>query len=143
MDPLARRDGLLTRPNPAPRHDYLVILDGRPRVDLPGLTDPLLVVRLVPDRLLIDGPAFAGYIAGLGRWSWPGPEDLTLAVLDDINNEVVPRWVQVEVRASQTAGRSDDHDQPANRVAGLPHRVIAEDRQPLWRGRPPLSIGES
>jgi 7-cyano-7-deazaguanine reductase len=37
-------------------------------------------------------------------------------VLDDLNNELVPRWVELTVE----------------RDAPLPHRVVIEDRQPNW-----------
>ena len=42
-------------------------------------------------------------------------------ILDDVNNEVVPRWVQVTVTA------------PGDRAAGVDgHGVMLEDRQPRW-----------
>ena len=42
-----------------------------------------------------------------------------MTMLDDVNNELIPRWAQVEL----TAGPGD---------AGDCHGVIIEDRQPGW-----------
>ncbi|MBP2298905.1 hypothetical protein [Azospirillum picis] len=104
-----RRDRLVTQPSPDPRHDYLVELRGEPQ----GGTR--LLLRLVPDRLVLEPAGFAGYLGGFADFPG-GLEALALALLDDINNELVPRWVEVTVE----------------RDAPLPHRVVIEDRQPTW-----------
>ncbi len=49
-------------------------------------------------------------------------EELALAIIEDINNEVVPRWVQVQIETRT------DTPQP-NASA---YRVLIEDRQPNW-----------
>ena len=107
----ARRAGLGTVANPAPRHDYLVRWDGT-------LTcGTRLVVDYVPDRLVLAPTAVAALLAVLDAGPWPALESLVVAVLDDLNNELVPRWVQV------TAHR---------RQGTIRHHVTAEDRQPDW-----------
>ncbi|PWC31154.1 hypothetical protein [Azospirillum sp. TSO35-2] len=104
-----RRERLTTRPSPDPRHDYLVELRGEP---MPGTR---LTLRLVPDRLVPDPAGVVAYLATFADVA-EGLEALALAVLDDLNNELVPRWVEVTVE----------------RDAPLPHRVVIEDRQPTW-----------
>lgn len=110
-----RRHLLTTAPNPDARHDYLVDLEGEP---IPGTR---LAVRYVPDRLIADPAGFAAYLRALAGPAGGGLEALALAVLDDLNNELVPRWAEVT----------------AERSAPLPHRVVVEDRQPNW-DNPPL-----
>lgn len=105
-----RRDLLTSAPNPDARHDYLVDLEGEP---LPGTR---LTVRYVPDRLVLDPAGFAAYLGMLASAASGGLEALALAVLDDLNNELVPRWAEIT----------------AVRPAPLPHRVVVEDRQPGW-----------
>lgn len=108
---LTRRRLLDTVPNPNRKLDYLTSL-------CDALLDGSLVVTLtyVPGKLLIRSEAFAAYLA-----AFPAPaslEALAIELLDDINNEVVPRWV--EVRLEQAA------------PTGSGHRVIIEDREPKW-----------
>lgn len=104
-----RREHLTTAPNPDARHDYLVELQGNP---MPGTR---LTVRYVPDRLILTPPGFTAYLPALAALP-DGLEALALAVLDDLNNELVPRWAEVT----------------AERTEPLPHRTVVEDRQPAW-----------
>ncbi len=109
-----RRDHLATAPSPDSRHDFLVELRGEP------VAGTRLTVRCVPDRLVLDPAGFAAYLAdpaGFGTTGFGGGlEALAMIVLDDLNNELVPRWVEVT----------------AERDAPFPHRVVIEDRQPNW-----------
>lgn len=100
-----------TVPSPDSRHDFLVELRGEPAAGT------RLTVRYVPDLAVLEPAGFAAYLAGLDG----GLEALAMAVLDDLNNELVPRWVEVT----------------AERDAPFPHRVVIEDRQPNW-DNPPL-----
>ncbi|MCW2243043.1 hypothetical protein [Azospirillum canadense] len=105
-----RRALLTSAPNPDTRHDYLVDLEGEP---LPGTR---LTVRYVPDRLVLNPAGFIGYLGDLSTLTGGGLEALALTVLDDLNNELVPRWAEITVE----------------RPAPVPHRVVVEDRQPGW-----------
>ena len=104
-----RRERLTTRPSPDARHDFLVELRGEP---LPVVR---LTLRLVPDLLVADPASVVAYLAEFAGFA-DGLEALAVAILDDVNNELVPRWVEVAVES----------DTP------LPHRVVIEDRQPTW-----------
>jgi len=129
-DPVQRRAALAGAANPAPRLDYRVTLSAR----LPAGAGPVggarVTIDYVPDRLLLDPTAFTHYINGLGTMPWAGVEALGVAILDDMNNEVVPRWVRITVRAGATAGAAHDV-----------HRVILEDRQPQWDDEPRTANG--
>ena len=62
-----------------------------------------------------------GLAAALGGLDWKTLEAVAVAVLDDVNNEVVPRWVQVAVSYENAdAGERERH------------AVLIEDRQPGW-----------
>lgn len=131
-DPLRRRAALVTRPAPRPHRDLLVILDEGVPLSQPALVRPRLRLAYIADRLLLDAGGFQRYVLGLGRWIWPGAEDLALAVLDDINNEAVPAWVRVEVI------QPPPRDSAADLSAAPGQVVVVEDHQPLWRGPPPV-----
>jgi 7-cyano-7-deazaguanine reductase len=103
--------------NPNPRIDYLVRLEGTLwREDRQGET--AITLHYVPDRLLLRAAAFDDYLKHLTTVeAGPSlPERLALRVLGDVNDELVPRWLQVVVGAG-------------------PHRVLVEDRQPKWDNR--------
>lgn len=104
-----RRALLSVRPNPAERLDYRVTLTA-------ALPAGALVLEYVPDRVVLDPEAVARYAARLEAGSGPGLEALGVAILDDVNNEAVPRWVRVTVRAGSQS-------------------VTLTDRQPGWTDR--------
>ena len=105
--PAKLRELLAVAPSPDPRHDYLVGLEG-------VVGDAAIAVRYVPDRLVATAQSIAGYFAALD----PNldVETIALTVLDDFNNELVPRWIEVLAQ----------RDQP------LRHWAQVEDRQPGW-----------
>lgn len=109
MPPFLRRDALTTTANPDSRHDYLVEL----RSTLAD--DVVLRIRYVPDRLVLTPDGLVIWLARLADGKGP-LEALALAALDDLNNELVPRWAEVAVE----------------RRSPLFQRVVVEDRQPDW-----------
>lgn len=116
MDPaLERRRRLAATANPGQRQDYVVRLDGV----APGGASTSVTISYVPDRLVLPATAFEAYLGALDATPWPTCEALALAILADVNNELIPRWVQIRVAA-------------AGSVEGGGHTVIIEDRQPGW-----------
>src|SRR5262245_22005241 len=88
----ARRARLTAEANPGGRLDYLVTLTA-------AIGAAQVTLRYVPDRLVLAPCAFAHYAAEMAG-DWPTPEALAIAILHDVNNEVVPRWLQVDLRSS-------------------------------------------
>ena len=101
------RELLALSPSPDPRHDYLAALSGT-------VGEAMVEVCYVPDRLIVSPHSLAAYFAALPADA--GVEELALRVLDDFNNELVPRWARVTAR----------------RKLPLPHWAMVEDRQPGW-----------
>jgi 7-cyano-7-deazaguanine reductase len=102
------RERLRCSRNPGPRHDYIVDLSAA----IPDGTR--LWIRYVPDREVLDPASVHAYSGGLPTLAL---EEQALAVLDDLLNELVPRWIEVR----------------AERADPLPHRVTVEDSQPAWQ----------
>lgn len=125
-DALARRARLATTANPGAHRDYLVMLSASigEAEDTPA-TSARVRVRYIPDRLVLVPEAFSDYLDHLGGCPWATLEEAALAILEDLGNELVPRWVEVAVSA------------PAS--AGLVHDVVLEDRQPGWDNSPALN----
>ena len=111
MDAILRREHLETCENINAKVDYIVTLSGTIsqtcRVD----------IRYIPDLAILKPASLNAYLNTLGTMGWDRLEALGLTILNDLNNEVIPRWVQVTV-----SGNSAD----------MAHRVTLEDRQPRW-----------
>jgi len=108
-----RRAHLERAPNPAVARDYLTMLDGMAR-DLRAR----ITVRYIPGKDILTPCSFRRCLDALGDDAKQSPERLAILVLDDFNNEIVPRWVQIRV-ARPGDGESN-------------HHVLIEDRQPNW-----------
>ena len=120
MDAKERRGLLATQSNPDARLDYVSALDGY--IEPAGRAQRTTVgVRYVPDKLIIDPAAFGRYLGALGTLPWESLEQVAVTILDDINNEVVARWVQVAISVPNDAHPGVDS-----------HGVMLEDRQPKW-----------
>ena len=123
LDLSARRQLLLHDANPSGRIDYVVSLSG----PIPGDTPPFparLSLRYVPDRLILRPDCLKAYLAALRGMEWSALEALAVTVMDDFNNELVPRWILVAIH----------HD--ADRVPAIDrHAIVLEDRQPRWDNR--------
>jgi|GEM_PF-171066 len=117
---IRRRDRLVGARNPGRRHDYVVTLTGR----LAVARQPLRVVlRYVPDRMVLPPSAFAAYIEELGAGDWTSIEALAVAMVEDLDSELIPRWLRVSLIAE---GNGED------RAGAAGYRVDVEDRQPNW-----------
>jgi len=77
-------------------------------------------LTLIADRLVPEMAGFAAYFGLLGGApGLTGPEQCLDRALEDVMNEVVPRYVRVEMILGQTS-------------------YAAEDRQPGFRGQSPV-----
>jgi 7-cyano-7-deazaguanine reductase len=121
MDLKARRALLATLAGPGSRRlDYVVSLNGR--VAHAAYAAPLaIVLRYVPDKWTLDPASFARYLAALAGADLASIEAVGVAILEDVNNEVVPRWIQVAATTGGGGGEAAE---------GL--GVLVEDRQPKW-----------
>ena len=117
-----RRKLVCTKDNPDSSHDYLCELrrqisinrhkDNEHRVEL--------VLRYVPDKLVLDTFEMEPYFEFISELDWHSLELIALDILEDINNEVIPRWVQV---SSAFRARRED---------AISSEVTVEDHQPDW-----------
>jgi 7-cyano-7-deazaguanine reductase len=115
MDLLQRRGHLAVFPNPDPAKEYIATIEGKMEA---GKIE--VALRYVPDRDILDPVSFAAYLDVLGHLSWDSLEKAAVTIIDDINNEVVPRWARVVLSVT-----SDD-------AAAGRHSVLLEDSQPKW-----------
>lgn len=119
MDLMERRAILQCTPNPDKQLDYIVTLAGH----LPNSRGQSrkVTVRYVPDRDILDSRTLGSYLEALADQDWPTPEDLSVTILTDVNNEVVARWIQISLSMPERLHHAVET-----------HAVVLEDRQPGW-----------
>jgi NADPH-dependent 7-cyano-7-deazaguanine reductase QueF len=76
-------------------------------------------VRYVPDKLVMDVNSLPDYLKALNSLANDALERLAGIILEDLNNELVPRWLHVTASVG-------DQSKPVR------HSVSFEDRQPTW-----------
>ena len=116
---IRRQSAIATTPNPIPQTDYLCHLSGK--LTSSGGQTITVELRYVPDKWILLPAALADYLHAL---SPPDREALELTaslVIDDLNNQLVARWLQIVLIGPPEAG--------ADITA---HRILLEDRQPQW-----------
>lgn len=124
---LKERRGLLTtRDNPSAKLDYLVTVTttiaatltamGKPNED-PLAATVAVKLRYVPDRMLLARASLDSYLDGLLARPWPDLESLGVVAMEDLNSELIPRWLHLTLTTM---------------IGGGEHAVTLEDRQPRW-----------
>lgn len=116
-----RRRRISTMENPDPTHDYLCELRRHMIITRPHEHRVGMVIRYVPDVQVLSTFDMEGYFDHVADLEWHSLEALALGLLEDMNNELIPRWVQVSVAFR---ARRDDT---------ISSEVTIEDHQPDWQ----------
>ncbi len=109
-----------TRENPRKNRDYILMLKNVRSFALlgDGVNHELSIkIRYVPDRLICDTRKIESYFSSIASQPCSGLEELANAIADDFSNELIPRWISVDLTV------------PVN---GIVHNTHVEDKQPLW-----------
>lgn len=107
-----RREAIVCADNPAPNRDYVVSLlfalpDGEPR---PWHGQMIMV----PDRQILACDGLDGYLDIVATEAGRGLEALTVTMFDDLNNQLIPRWLSLSLSDGSRT-------------------VCVQDGQPNWR----------
>lgn len=79
----------------------------------------LFGLRYAPDKLLIDHEGLAGYLEQIVAHNPKKAEILAHDILEDVMNQIIPKWIEVNLR------------QNPNKF-GQNILITIEDRQPGW-----------
>ncbi len=120
MDIKDRRRFLITARNPDAKLDYLIVIAGHMATHS-NVNRSIISLRYVPDKMILQPASFGHYLDALSTLEWDGLEEAAAAVLNDVNNEIIARWLQVRISAPEKVHPSIDS-----------HEVLLEDRQPNW-----------
>lgn len=115
-----RRNLIRTAPNPGKKLDYVVTIHKTVSGSSP-LFPAELVLRYVPDKLVVIPESLETYFQEVSEISFENFENAAVLLLDDFNNELVPRWICLHLEKKDT---SQDHIQF--------HQATIEDHQPKW-----------
>ena len=118
MDVQSRRALLTCDSNPNNMSDYLISLGGSLMMEDHGTFD--IRVTYVPDSFILNFASFHSYLMALGTSTEMTPEHYGKTLLEDINNELVPRWVRVTLIGRRAA------------TVGGSYRCLFQDSQPNW-----------
>ena len=118
MDLKSRRALLTCHANPDEKCEYIVSLAGITNIGSHGTFNVRLTY--VPHLLVLDAESLNDYLKALSCISGITPEQSGRTILEDTNNELVPRWIRI------TLGENSEANQ------GIPHRCLFQDSQPNW-----------
>lgn len=114
INPVHERRALIkTEPAPHPRHDAIVTLSGT-------FNDKVLRLRYIPDRDLVIPASLTTYLEAAMNGSVSSLEALSQLILEDINDQLIPSWLEVSL---------------VDKSGAFAHEVRIEDRQPHWKDR--------
>ncbi len=123
MDLRERRSLLSSTPNPDRRLDYVCVLGSDLTLSI-AATPLKFRIRYVPDRVILTPESLSAYLEKVAKDHWDSLEDFSVTVLNDINDELVARWIEVYL----TSEDGEKH-----------HDVVLEERQPEWQDKGLLS----
>lgn len=79
-----------------------------------------IIVRYIPDRYRLPKGSIKEYLKKLPEATWGDAEEVAYMILDDLGNQLVPKWLQVIVHFEQES-------------------AMIEERQPAWQNAALLS----
>ena len=118
MDIHKRRSILKCRENPELKVEYLVFFSGN--LMLEGQVYYDVQLTYVPDRVVLDGSCLQSYLSIVEEVKEATPEVAGRVILEDTNNELVPKWIRVSI-----LGHIGQNEGPT-------YRCLFQDRQPNW-----------
>lgn len=80
----------------------------------------LFGLRYVPDKLLLNHDSLAGYLEQILANNSKKPEILAHDILEDIIDQVIPKWIEVNLKHEENK-------------FGQNVLITIEDRQPDWQ----------
>ncbi len=80
-----------------------------------------MTLRYVPDKLILKTDCLTEYYAEIKRIAFDNFESAAVLLMDDFNNELVPRWINLRLDTQTSVNDQIRY-----------HETALEDRQPKW-----------
>lgn len=76
-----------TSPIPDTRKKWLIKIE---------VSEPVVIkIHIIPDKLIADHASLKKYVQETIKNNTSRPEDIILSIIENINNELVPKWLEV------------------------------------------------
>ena len=115
---IARQEAISLRPMPPSRPEAVlkieVLYDKRCHC----------TIRYVPDRFLLVNTEISTYLASLPWSELEDPFEVACVILDDLNNQLVPKWLQIIVYMGDSSALVEDRQPDWNNPALLSRQVV-------------------
>lgn len=93
-------NSLISYPNPDSRKKWLITVE---------TTAPqYIMLRFIPDKLIIDHNSAQKYLNLQLEKKWPTPEEMILKIIEDMNNVLIPKWIEVTFKSGQVTVTIED-----------------------------------
>ena len=122
-----RRNLLATNLSPKTNHEIVVELEKLITFE-EDKSLACIRVMYVPDRLILPYQSLQTYLDATSKITVNSLEELAVEMLDDFINEILPRWVQINISI-----------QDKNAIDRISGRITITDRQPGWENSNLLS----
>ena len=50
---------------------------------------------MIPDKLIADHSSIKNYLTTKLKENWSSPEKMVLNIIEELNNELIPKWIEV------------------------------------------------
>ena len=137
LDTVSRQQLLTTLSNPDESIDYLIKLENQIEKSLwinPRTNELNLVtidITYVPDRWILHDSSLSNYLRVLYKEPAETIEHAGLLILNDFNNQLVPRWISLKVIAFLT-------------IDGVKQtkKICFQDQQPNWNNSSLIGVSD-
>jgi len=91
---------LKTYPNPDSRKNWLIVVK---------IEEPVQIrIRMVPDKLIANHQELKSHIRKIAAQDWGTPEEMTLNIIESVNNDLIPKWLDVIYECDGISVRLED-----------------------------------
>ena len=97
---------LKTHPNPDNRKSWMITAEVK--------TPKFIVLRFVPDKLISDHNDLKKLIQQYANNDELTPEKIVLNLIEDVNNELVPKWLEVSYEHNGICVKAEDQQPGQN-----------------------------
>ncbi len=91
---------IITNPNPDTRKNWIFTIE--------NMEPDHIQLRIIPDKLVADHSSIRNYLNSHLLENFSSPEEMLVKIIEDVNNALVPIWVEVTYRSDGIIVKVED-----------------------------------